>query len=320
MAGTLAWRLLTAYPGTQMLRPPYDAAWTRSPSNPIISPTVAWEETAVAEVGAAWYEAGTWRVWYSGGWNNPGLGYASGSDPTSLTKYAGNPVLGQGGSGLAGPTASPRIVRDGATLHAYVSSGSPLRSTILHYTGTDGLAWTAAPLTITLPPGATLWGNREVWREGLTWYMLHDAMSATGYWEVWLYVSSDGETWSILNGGTSLTSLQVAAGGMYGGMRFAQIDGTLMPKPDGTHYEMWFHAAPGAGNLPTDIYHATSTDRINWTVNGPVLTHSGSGFEVDQVAGPVPVVVGSSAYLFYDGDDNPASSARIGLATAAALP
>jgi sucrose-6-phosphate hydrolase SacC (GH32 family) len=105
---------------------------------------------------------------------------------------------------------------------------------------------------------------------------------------------------------------------MYGGPRFATIDATLTPKFGGV-YHLWYHAATTPGST-SDIYHATSTDRINWTTNGPVLTHTGTGFELDQVAGPVIVVVSGTAYMYYDGDDNAGEAAKIGLATAPATP
>ncbi len=314
-----------------VLRPITTSAWTRSAGNPILSPVLAWVETAVSELAAVWVDQGVFRMWYSGGWNNPGIGYATcgpGLDPTvaaSWVKYASNPVLGQGGSGLAGPAASGRVFRVGTTLHLYVSSGSPLRSTMLHYTSTDGLAWTSASLTISLPVTTTLWGNREVWIEGSTWYMLQEIYGPVApsgsIWRIYLYSSSDGATWSIQNGGLAYGSLSPdgLADGAWGAPRMMTLYNVLTPKV-GANYAIWYHAAPGSGNLPTDIYHATNPNLATdtWTLNGPVLTHSGSGFEVDQVAGPMPLVVGSESYLFYDGDNNPASTAKIGVASAPA--
>lgn len=85
------------------------------------------------------------------------------------------------------------------------------------------------------------------------------------------------------------------------------------------------HLVPYATNvshqdLPTDIYHATSTDLIQWTVTPrtPVFSHAGQGFEHDQAAGPVPVegIPGSPAHLYYDGDNNVVGSCAIGMAIA----
>lgn len=323
----VATRLLMGGGGSFVAPTPYpvtDGSWSRSGSNPILSPVLAWEETAVAEVAAVHSVGGAWKMWYSGGWANPGLGYATSSDGIAWTKDAGNPVLGQGGSGLAGPVASGRVYLDGSTYHVYFSSGSPLRSTMLHYTSSDGLTWSSASLSITLPSGTTLWGNREVWKSGATWYLLQEALGSPGIWRIYLYTGSDGNTWTIANGGAAYASLSVETSdlGAWGGPRFSTFGATLTPRWSDGLYHLFYHASAVAGNLPTDIYHATTTNLFadTWTVNGPVLTHTGSGFEVDQVAGAVPIVVGGTGYLFYDGDDNGASAAKIGVATAPASP
>lgn len=295
--------------------PPPSASWERYAGNPIISPTEAWEETATSEV-VCLYRPGatTFDIWYTGGWDNPGVGYATSSlaTPYAVTKYASNPVLGQGGSGLAGGVASTWVYLDGSTYHLFGSGGSPIRSTMIHYTSSDRTSWTSASLTITIPGANTLWGNRTVWKEGSTYYMLQEA--GPSVWQIYLYTSSDLNTWSIQNSGNPLTTLQIAVGGMYGGPRVAEVDGVVTPKVDSI-YHLWYHAANVSGVLPTDIYHATSTDRITWVPNGPVLTHLGSGYEADQAAGPCILQVGGDSFMFYDGDDNTAESAAIGLAT-----
>lgn len=313
--------LLVSGPGTFSpipTWPPFDASWTRSPSNPIITPTEAWETTAVSEPVVRW-DGSQFRIWYSGGWDDPGMGYAT-YDGTTVTKYSGNPVLGQGGSGLAGNVASPWVHTEGSTLHCYYSGGSPLRSTMGHYTSTDGLAWTSASLSITLPSGTSLWGNRTIWKDGTTYFMLQEALATI--WRIYLYTSSDLVTWTIQNGGAAYGSLSQdgSALGAWGGPRLAEVNGTLRPTFGGILH-IWYHASNTTGNLPTDIYHASNVNWFNdsWQTNGPVLTHLGSSFEVDQVAGGSVLVVNGTAYLFYDGDDNTGSgAASIGVATAPA--
>ena len=73
--------------------------------------------------------------------------------------------------------------------------------------------------------------------------------------------------------------------------------------------------------LPTDIYHAQSSDLLLWNVtpHTPVLTHlGGTSWEFDQVAGPQTVVKGENAFLFYDGDNNEKGTCSIGVALAPA--
>ena len=181
--------------------------------------------------------------------------------------------------------------------------------------------------------------------------------------------------WTVANGGNPLRSLQRHAGSMFGGCHIATVDGEYAPKDANGKYAIWYHAG-AHGNLPTDIYHATSDDLIAWDVSPatPVLSHrgtmtstpralfdtpparfssrvstsvaviapyrvacatllgisaltlsavlcpkngvsgTGAGFAYDQVADPSPLVVGDTAYIAFDGDDN-----RAGATTHAAI-
>lgn len=286
--------------------PPYDASWTRSAANPILSPTETWEQTAVYEPNVIY--DGTWKMWYGGGWADPGIGYATSTDGVSWTKYGSNPVLGQGGSGVPGMAVRNNVIKVGSTYYCYYADANPLAN-LKVATSSDGLAWTVqgTALAKNVVGWANGWANSTVWKEGSNWYMLAEGHSGS-IWEIAYATSSDGIAWTLGNSGNQLTSLQVHAGGMYGGPDMHIINGT---------YHLWYHAAPGAGTTPTDIYHATSTDRINWTITPgtPVLTLLGTGFEIDQVADPNIVTFGVTSYLYYDGEDNGASAGHIGLAT-----
>jgi hypothetical protein len=134
-------------------------------------------------------------------------------------------------------------------------------------------------------------------------------------WEIFLYSSSDGFDWTLDNDGLPFKDLQRHEGGMYGGPSLANVDGVIRPRDGNGTYNLWYHASSAPGDLPTDIYHASSTDLRSWTVSpaGPVLLHQGPGtFEYDQVADPSPVVHGDKVMLFYDGDNNKVGSASIG--------
>lgn len=298
--------------------PPFDSSWTRYGSNPIMTPAVSWEETAVQEPMVL-YESGAWRMWYTGGWTHPGTGYATSTDGLTWTKYASNPVYGQGGSGYANTADCPEVTKVGSTYYLFTSGGVTTSNPFTTFrvaTSTDGIAWTTQSSSIAIGSGKTLWGNRTVWIESGTWYMLQE--SGPTPWEIYLYTSSDGLTWSIANSGAPLTTLQVATGGMYGGPGLAtDSTGANTPTFSGT-YHAWYHAAPAAGNNPTNIYHATSSDRITWTRTGAVLTHTGSGDEADQIADPSIVVVNGTAYLFYDAVINATERGVLMLATAPA--
>ena len=297
--------------------PPINTSWARSGSNPIISPVVAWEETCVAEPFVLY--DGTWRMWYTGGWTHGAIGYATSTDGITWVKYASNPVYGQGASGYANIANCPTILRTGSTYWLFASGGTDTHTpftTLRVATSTDGIAWTTQASSITIPGECWAWGNREVWQEGTTWKMLQECGGTL--WQIYLYTSPDGLVWTIGNGGAALSTLQIAANGMYGGPTFfTDSRGNKMSK-FGSLYHLWYHSAPGAGNLPTNIYHAKSSDLITWTPN-LVLTYAGSGFEVDPVADPSIVVKDGTAFLYYDGMDNGASAGHIGLATANAV-
>lgn len=285
--------------------PPFDASWVRSGSNPILSPSEAWEQTAVYEPNVI-YDGNIWKMWYSGGWADPAIGYAESTDGLTWTKYAGNPVLGQGGSGVAGMAVRNNVIKVGSTYYCYYADDNP-DANLKVATSSDGIAWTVqgTALAKTAASWGSGWANVTVWKEGANWYMLAEGRSGS-IWEIAYATSSDGLAWTLGNSGNQLTTLQVAAGGMYGGPALSIIGGT---------YHLWYHAAPGVGTLPTNLYHSSSTNRTTWATPTLVLTHTGSGFEVDQVADPSVLVVQGVSYLYYDGDDNGSEAAHILLAT-----
>ncbi len=187
-------------------------------------------------------------------------------------------------------------------------------------TADDGLAWTSRDASVPLPNGgsATLFGNRAVWLEPERGWLMLQEVGIPSPWAIYLYTSGDALTWTLASE-TPLSSLQRHPGGMYGGPSLANVDGKPAARgPDGA-YHLWFHAASAEGNLPTDVYHATSADLLHWTVapEHPVVQHSGSGFEYDQTADPSPVVrSGELAHIYWDGDNNILGQCGIGAATA----
>eukprot|EP00047_Mylnosiga_fluctuans_P007048 m.250773 g.250773 ORF g.250773 m.250773 type:complete len:322 (+) comp16891_c0_seq1:17-982(+) len=302
-----------------LVPPTSPSAWSRAPSNPVLQATEPWEGKCVCE-NVASYINNTWWMWYRGGWASTAVGLATSSDGITWTKYPGNPIYGLGGSGekSGDDGGEPWVLQlDNGFLLYTTNNNAPARVNML--TSPDGIHWSPIAGSIALPPGATLWGNRVVWQEGGRYVMLHEAMKG-GAWLIFLYRSTDALHWTIDNNANPLSSLQIHPGGMYGGPRILSVNGVLTPFYGGA-YHVFYHAVNGTGNLPTNIYHAESKDLITWTVTPhAVLTHLGSGFEYDQVAGPVPLTVGGRAYIYYDGDNNNVGSCAIGLAMAAAVP
>jgi hypothetical protein len=300
--------------------PPTDSSWVRTPAvnSPVLTATLPWEGACVCENVALWDSTNaSFVMFYRGGWGSQMVGRAASLDGVAWAKYP-TPVYASDGK-IGG---EPWVHRDGTDLSGrlllYTTNNNPPH--VYLATSTDGgFSWVDEPrISIALPPGGRLWGNRVVWREGASWLMLQEVMA--GPWQIFLANSTDGLAWAWMNGGAPLATLQLHEGGMYGGPRWASVDGALSPRgPDGG-YHLWFHATNASGGLPTDIYHATSADLINWRVTpGPAVRHlGGSTFEHDQAAGPVPLVVGARAFLYYDGDNNEVGHCAIGLVTAPA--
>jgi hypothetical protein len=305
--------------------PPGAANWTRAlqSGKPVLPPTLPWEGPCTCEnvVIADSANSSVLRMWYRGGWAKAAIGYATSTDGgMSWDKHPG-PVYGGGGSGIHTSPGEPWVhLKDDGSLLLYTTDNSIPAMNVS--ASTDGIAWVPAPqASCPLPAGARLFGNRVVWTEGLLWLMLHEVMAASDIWETYLYESMDGLAWTLLNGGAPLSSLQAVPGGMYGGPRFARVGTQLQPRgPDGL-YHLWYHSASSSSDLPTDIYHATSSDLVAWAISprAPAFEHQGGGsFEHDQVAGPIPFVQQGAdhAVLFYDGDNNVAGSCAVGAATA----
>ena len=298
--------------------PPTDNSWTRAPNNPVLRPNLFWEGACVCENVALWDEMNKeFVIFYRGGWNSQAVGRATSPDGLVWSKSP-LPVYGYPANVNGG---EPWIYREkndlSGTLLLYTTNNNPPHVFISSSTD-GGMNWSPQNSSIKQPPSGTLWGNRIVWKEDSQWLMLQEVMS--GPWQIFLYNSSDGFNWMVQNNGSPLSSLQLHSGGMYGGPRFSSIDGTLTPRWEKDNlYHLWMHATNSSGGLPTDIYHATSSDLIHWNVTpGPAVSHQGSGFKYDQCAGPVPLTVGNKAYLFYDGDNNNVGSCSIGLVLATA--
>lgn len=294
---------------------PFRTSWMRA-AEPLISPSAAWEGGSSGQVQepTVLYESGTWKMWYTGGWSSPAMGYATCTgDPTvtaNWTKYASNPVLGQGGSGYAGNVSGNNVVHVGSTYYAYFYA-TGASSALYVSTSSDGITFGTPTTAIAANAVAWMsgWANSFVWNEGgTTWKMLVEGWdTTTSGWAINYATSTNGTSWTVQGTGP-LTSLAVAGRANYGGPWLVN-GGALI---DG-RYELWYHA--GTGNY-TDIYRAWSTNAQNWTQGAvPELVHSGGTYEAQQAADPSVVQNGATSYLFYDGVNNGTPASWINVAT-----
>jgi predicted GH43/DUF377 family glycosyl hydrolase len=280
--------------------------------NPLIMPSQAWEETAVYEP-CVMREDGLFKMWYSGGWDNPAVGYATSPVAVSnWTKHTGA-IIGQGGSSISGVACRINVIKVAGTYYAYYANTIGPSAHLKVATSADGIAWTLQGTAVAnnAASGFDGWANGSILVEGGTWHMILEGHATSGSpgWAMFYLTSSDGLTWTFQNSGNPLTSLRVSGGGMYGGPSLLNIGGI---------YHLYYHASSTPGsNVPTDIYHATSANLINWTISGSptaILTHAGTGIEGDQIADPNVLESEGRVYMFYDGTDNPNESAGIGMA------
>jgi hypothetical protein len=287
--------------------------WSKYASNPILVGLPGFEESAVQEPNVI-FENGVFKMWYSAGWMNQSLCYATSPDGFTWTKYVSNPILGQGGSGISGVVRCTTVIKIDGVYFCYYADANP-NANLKIAKSNDGLSWSVVGTAIVnnAIPGIGGWANTAVWRDPSgVWYMIVEGfITATSTWRMYLLSGSDGLTWSFLNSSNPLSSLQVATGGMYGGPNVPipfKIDG---------NYHLWYHACAVSGGLPTNIYHAYSPDLINWTIiaPNPALSLSGSGYEIDQVADACIVEANGKTWMFFDAENNAISVGAIEVAT-----
>jgi len=298
--------------------------WAKA-GTPIMAAVQTWEAHNAMGEGTFLYESGMFRCWYAAGWSVAAIGYAScpgASDPTvaaNWTKYASNPIMGQGHGGEAAGAARNCTIRVGTGYRMYygqTDSGGQAGAWMVS-TSADGITGWSTP-AVCLAAGVVGWSigwaNAQVWYDAPAnqWYALIEGRATTsGPWQIALARSADGLTGWVLDATTWLTTLQVAAGGSYGGpymVRPQQIDGL---------YHMWYHAVAANALLPTDIYHATSVNLLTWTIVGsaPVLTRTGEVTGTDQVADPSILEARGKTYLFYSVANNTAGSGNQNVAS-----
>lgn len=305
---TVARRLLTAGSGGSIIAPGLPAMWTRQGA--VLSPSVAWEDTAIQEL-CILRDDETWKGWAKGGWETSAVGYYTSTDGESWTKYASNPVIGGGASGVAGEISQPEVVKVGATFWMFYNlDGDSPGNNAYVATSTDGIAWTVQGEYLTSGT-ITQWGNRGVLVKDGTWHQLIEGREGSDEWKIWYATSSNGTTWSFGNSGNPLTTLQVAASGMYGGP-------FLLPTRYGGLWQLYYHACPAAGLTPTNVYHSTSSDFVTWSTPELTLERAGSGDEADQIADPNLHLYNGTWYLWYDAVVNATETGVIKLATAPA--
>ena len=290
--------------------------WTKLPE-PVLTAVHGYEQKCVCEplVMSDPTAAHKYRMYFRSGWGSTAVGVAFSDDGMTWERYDGNPLTPPG-DGLGG--MQPWVTHDiaGGWWYLFTTHQNWLGVTIRR--SKDGLTnWEVVENNLSSPDGVhTFFGNRVLWKEDDSWYLLQEVGNMHGgVWEIFLYTSKDLGDWTVQRGGKPYVELQRSKSSMYGGPSFETVNGQVVARNETGYYNLYYHAGSD-GNLPTDIYHASSKDVLNeeWTVENfgkPILTHTGnrSKFDYDQVADPSRI----DDMIFYDGDNNANATCAIGL-------
>mmetsp|Transcript_19992 Transcript_19992/g.37300 ORF Transcript_19992/g.37300 Transcript_19992/m.37300 type:complete len:330 (-) Transcript_19992:206-1195(-) len=291
--------------------------WNKLP-DPVLTAIRDYEENCVCEP-LVMSDDGIhkYRMYYRSGWGTTAVGVAFSDDGENWLRYENNPITPVGDS-LGG--MQPWVTHDVDAGYWYLFTTHPdWTSGVSIRRSKDGLSdWEVVKNNLSSPDGVhTYFGNRVMWKEtdGM-WYLLQEVGDMEGgVWEIFLYTSPDLGNWTAERSGKPYIELQRSEGSMYGGPSFETVNGEVVARNDSGHYNLYYHAGSD-GNLPTDIYHASSSDILKgeWTVENlgqAILTHSGDqeNFDFDQVADPSRI----DDFIFYDGDNNVNATCAIGM-------
>lgn len=262
--------------------------------SPLLVADQTWEGLAIFEPTIIHDETG-YRLYYTG-WNGMacGVGLATSADGLHWTKYPGNPILGQG-NGVPSACRNNVLAVNGMSYLYYApgdgSDSMPLNVATSH----DGVSFTPMPHPVLSPTASFInYANTFAWATDHGYFMLVDVRGVDGIWRT---AVAFGETPLIF----TLLSDQPVTG--LADPNAAQGGGYVEVHEGVTHF--WYCAAPAPGNLPTDLWHATSTDLLHWTKDEqPLLTHQGTGWAFDQVCDPYLVHLDDRTIMYFDGDNN----------------
>lgn len=173
--------------------------WTKYGSNPVMVPSLTWENLEVAPTSIVWDPvAAHYKLYFHGGNNSPGIrkiGLATSTDGITWTKDAGNPILGPGASGAFDDLwiADCKVVRlaanDWVMLYRGINASNV--TGIGRATSTDGVTWTKDGTTARIAASGSGW--RQVGVAGPTAPMI----DASGRWHMWIVGTATGSVQSL---------------------------------------------------------------------------------------------------------------------------
>lgn len=268
----------------------------------LLWPTEAWTQNVVGE-GTVLYEGNpqiltqyenVFKLWYSGGWGSPAMGYAEISpDLETVEVYSGNPVQ----TGLA----RNFVVHSGDTYYRFAAPSGDLQINL--YSSSYGVTgWTLVQEGIIGLGAAGQWDDGHV-ADCYVWY---DAN--TGLWTM-LYEGAHHPATAWKGGlatAPAITGPWTKSGSnpvINPAGTFGTGKGNAVHYSGGQYYVMGFGSI--SGNVPTDIYRykgasltGLSLDPAAWTKSRETVDE-GYARSVGQIGGQSYVQIGSTVYMFY---------------------
>jgi uncharacterized repeat protein (TIGR01451 family) len=184
---------------------PDGITWTRSVSNPVLSPSQSWEIGRILNPSVILDET-TYKMWYTGvdGSGVARIGYATSSDGVVWTKHAGNPILdiGVGGTWESEDISAPTVIKIGSTYHLWYTGSDGSTSRLGHATSSDGIIWVKDPANPILNVGGVGdwdWLNLyspDVLKIGDVLRMWYSGETLPLAWQTGYAESSDGSAWT----------------------------------------------------------------------------------------------------------------------------
>jgi hypothetical protein len=274
--------------------------------------TLAYEGTTVQEA-SVWYDGTYYNMLYTGntGLTSVGLCLARAKHPLGPWTKHGR-VIGQGAGGIAGKAYHSTVYVEGTTLYCtYTNDTAFLLATA---DISDPLTWTGQGAILT-PSGSTPLGNSVIIKDltapAAERYKLWFDASYNNWQDGFAVASTPAGPYTMVQ--LPITSMWPDAvsqaggpGGQGGGGWFGR---------EGNDWIQYFHAGPKVvGSVPTEMYRATSTDLVNWTIDNnrqPIIRRMDTG-EVDQIADAFLFQSPTGQwFIVWEGYDNAASTATI---------
>ena len=239
-------------------------------------------------------------------------------------RWQENPVLSGTPSAWDAFWVHPHsIIDNGGTLYLYYggspdfATGSPNKTGLA--TSADGITWSKSGSNPIVSPGASgAWDDTRidhftVLKEGSNWYAWYAGDGGDGVWKIGYATSNNGISWTKYGSNPVITRMGATweSGGVIPSCVF---------KEGSTYYMIYWGYTDGSDNTTWKIGLATSVDRITWVKSDSNPVFAGDTGEWDDGVLDCHVVkIGSTYYMFYQGNTSDQNNSAIGLATSTDL-